>query len=1118
MAVRNESPGAATSRAWLVALALVALFAIALFLRAYWNLDAATEGGQFILSGGSDPYYHKHAVDAIQARGYQTLVKDDLLNYPYGSVNPNPPLFEWTIAVAGQLLAPFFDGNLETSTWYATLWTAPVFGALTVFPVYFIGRALFDDRRVGLVAALLWTISTSAIDAAGVGAADHDATIMFFASLAFLFYIQTVRQFRGDGNWVTTWRDGGAIGTGLRNLFRARAAGFGYAALTGVSIAAVALTWKGFPYVIGILFAYAGLQMVIDHWKNRDSTGLFLGTLVALLVGTVLAYPYYALTDTTNFVRPVWFIIGAFIVGGLVLVPTRDLPTILVMPAAAIVALLGAVVAFFVIPEVAQSLLYATVYFKRTALYETIAEAHPASFSDLAFGIGPVVFLLAIFAWFAVAWRVIRTRTARPLLFAVVWGAIAFYMATAAIRFLFNAIPVFAIFAAFGIVWVIDWLDFGAIRRSAQANGWGGARKGIRPMHVVGALLVALLLVAPGTMLAADAALPFQKERNIADSTQSEFVKNFMQKRMGAYGQGFIEDYWHDGLTWLDEYDSHIEDPTQRPAFLSWWDYGHWAIAIGDHPAVADNFQNGYEFAANFILSQNETHAIQLMAARLAPLEPRQSVEQMLGDAGAANPAAAYDDLVNWRHVQDLDTAESAALLAAMEQKTGKKIRYFATDVRMMPLDDPSTPDLDYGSSIYYAPVTLKGDNPDEYVPVKISVSGFPPMTRDEFEQHVRENPTHNIVPSSEALEFTDKFYNSMFYRAYVGTPPAEPAPTQGDSVIQALNNQRPGAGLTHFRLIYATPALKILEYTPGVTITGQVTEEGTPIPGATVTAFDDAGRILLENLFTNAQGQLGPEFFDVPHGSATTDADGRYSIVAPFSMPGGNVTLVATKDGIELAREAIEVPRDAVGTPRTLDLTLQRGSIEGMVFEDKDGDGAYNASSDALAPNVGLTIAGQSVTTDAEGKYRVDGVSAGVQNVTIESETLEVALRSKNVRVNPGETTTHDVALDPKPATVSGFAYADVDGDGTFNDGDVALTSRLVDFQPDGNVTGNTASPVRETTDAGGNYTATLPAGTYVVTATFQGADGSTYEARETLVVLPGEDTTLDLRLAKAE
>lgn len=1113
MAVRNESQA---SRAWLIALALVALFAAALFLRTYWNLDAATEGGDFILAGGSDPYYHKRAVDAIQERGYRTLVDDPLLNYPYGAVNPNPPLFQWSVASAGLFLQGMFDGDLATSTWYAMLWTAPVYGALTIFPIYFLGAALFESRRVGLVAALLWTVSTSAIDATGVGAADHDATIMFFATLAFLFYVQTVRHFRGDGNWVTNWRDGGSVGRGLSALFRERRLGFGYALLTAVSISAVALTWKGFPYVIGIIFLYAGFQLIVDHWRNRDSTGLFLATFIALLAGTLLAYPYYSLTGTTNFVRPVWFIIAAFFVGGLVLVPTRDLPTVLVMPAALVVAILGAVVAFFVTPDVATSLLYATVYFKQSALYETIAEAQPASFSDLAFGIGPVVFLVAIFGWFVVAWAALRERPTRPFLFALVWGAVAFYMASSAVRFLFNAIPVFAIFAAFGIVWVLDRLDFGSIRRSWQGSpGWSGLRKGVRPLHIVAVVLIVLLLVLPNALLAADAALPRASEEKLRGDAESGFMKTLVDKRLGAYGQGFIDDYWRDGLTFLDRYDADITDPAARPAFLSWWDYGHWAIAIGNHPAVADNFQNGYEYAANFILSQNETHAIQLLSARLVPLMDRAAAEKLLADEGIADPTAAYDKLVAWQFVDEMDLSESAAFLDGVEKATGKKIRYFATDIRMMPYDDPSTGSVEQ-SSIFYAPVRLKGDQGDDYVPYLISIGTDRFVTQSQFENEVRSNPTRQISATAERLDFTEKFYNSMFYRAYVGTPVEGPFPTQGDKVTQALNTQQPGFGLTHFRVIYATPELKIIEYTPGARVSGVVTEEGTPLEGVSVTAFDDAGLILLPNLFPQAIGRFNATDFDVPHATVETGADGTYSIVAPFSA-GGNVTLVARRGGVELARETLVIPRAEAAERKeyALDLLVEKGSVSGLVFDDKDADGGYNASNDVALANTTITIGGVSATTDSEGRYAIASVSAGQQDVTVDSTTYDVSPRSAEVQIKPGEASTHDVALDLKPGTVNGLVYADVNENDVFDQGEGAGFTN-VQFTPDATVSPNTAVASSVLTDSSGNYTAEVKTGAYVVTVAYTAPDGTEFEGEATVVVVSGETATADLRLTK--
>src|SRR5438067_13323048 len=105
MAMRNNS-STGDRRAWIVALSLLVLFGAALFLRTYWNVDAAIQTdsngtNHFVLSSGSDPYYEKRAVDAIQAQGFHTLIQDPLLNYPYGAVNPNPPLYQWSVATVG---------------------------------------------------------------------------------------------------------------------------------------------------------------------------------------------------------------------------------------------------------------------------------------------------------------------------------------------------------------------------------------------------------------------------------------------------------------------------------------------------------------------------------------------------------------------------------------------------------------------------------------------------------------------------------------------------------------------------------------------------------------------------------------------------------------------------------------------------------------------------------------------------------------------------------------------------------------------------------------------------------------------------------------------------------
>lgn len=1098
MAIRHAEPNASNPRrAWIVATSLVVLFVVALFLRAYWNLDAANPSeGEFLLSGGSDPYYHKHAVDAIltdTGEGkFRTLIDDPLLNYPYGSINPNPPLFQWTAAVLGSMLAPFFSGETSptgevlsaeaVSTWWVFLWLPAILGALSLIPIYFIGKTLFD-WRVGLVAALFWTVSTSAIDATGLGLSDHDAMLMFFALFAFLFYTKMITEFRGAGNYVANWRDSATVTGGIGRIFRERRLGMAYALLTGVSIGAVALVWKGFPYVIGIMFAYAVVQLVVDHWRNRDSTAIFLGTAIAMIVGTLMAYPYYAVAGLSNFISPVFFIIGALIAIAIVLIPTRDLPSILVFPAAVLVALVAGLAALFVFPNVAQKLLFATVYFKQSTLYTTIAEAHPADFATISFGIGPLPFFAALLGWIVVL-AGLRKNPARAHLFAVIWGAIAFYMATSAVRFLFNAIPVFAVFGAFMTVWLVDWLDFSTIKKHlAGTGGWAGFRKGLRPLHVVGVLVLALFLVIPNAMLAADAALPRQEEFDIAENS-GDFVQDFVLKRFGAYGQSYLDPDWQSALAWLDDHDASIQDPADRPAFLSWWDYGHWAISVGNHPAVADNFQNGYEYAANFLLAQNETEAVQLLAARMLPLLDEAQGRQIVADAGADDANAAYDALLKWEYVDSLTLDESVAMLLATEAATGKKIRYFATDIRMMPLDDPNTPSVATSSassfqeqsSIFYAPVILAQEEPDAYVPFKVNV-GNEWITQDEFNARASD-PIRLVQATAERLEYEDAFLNSMYYRGFVGTPVnADPTgPVLGLSVYESLACALPGYGLQHFRLVYANSGVKMLEFTPGATVTGTVTEDGQPLSDVTVTAYDAGGIVQRPGACPTTTTRTG----GVPHGSTTTDATGAFSLTAPFALDGEEITLVVERAGVELGRANVTgITREAADQQQsfTADITVEKGAVEAFLFHDVNGDRIFQATNDTILSGLNVTVADVRGITGTDGFVNLTDVSAGRQTVTVDSERYEI-VAGQTVDVRPGANATHvDIAVREKSGTLNGTLAEDaMDGAG--------LESVQIVFEPT-DLAGNTAQVASATTGANGTFEVDLRPGEYRLNVT---------------------------------
>ena len=57
---------------------------------------------------------------------------------------------------------------------------------------------------------------------------------------------------------------------------------------------------------------------------------------------------------------------------------------------------------------------------------------------------------------------------------------------------------------------------------------------------------------------------------------------------------------------------------SNKPAFVSWWDYGFQALETGDHPSVADNFQSGIPAAGNMLLSRSQEDLTAMFIWRLS--------------------------------------------------------------------------------------------------------------------------------------------------------------------------------------------------------------------------------------------------------------------------------------------------------------------------------------------------------------------------------------------------------------------------------------------------------------------------------------------------------------------
>ncbi|SVB09719.1 uncharacterized protein METZ01_LOCUS162573, partial [marine metagenome] len=516
---------------------------------------------------------------------------------------------------------------------------------------------------------------------------------------------------------------------------------------------------------------------------------------------------------------------------------------------------------------------------------------------------------------------------------------------------------------------------------------------------------------------------------------------------MGNTGPSFPQDYWIEGLGWLAEQDTNLE-PEERPGFISWWDYGFWAIDIGEHPTVADNFQFGYQIAGNFIASQSEHEAMALLLYRL--LEPevdrdtgrfndeiRILVLEYLSEDNVTefetiilNPedyiptkADGSDQDVHKKNaairagkpiLMTMEKSRIADLMWEIEQATGNSIRYFAADTRLMPYSADNT-------GILYAPVTLADYDISNFFEVQAILSNGETVPFEEAIEIITDDS--NIQVTDQRLVYKEKFLNSTFFRAFIGWS----APDIGRDIedgIPGINGQIGqdqnlpplfGWNMTHFKMVHSNAGLRILKYYDCATIYGTVaTPNGDPVAYANVTVLD-------EN--------------KVPHATVTTDKNGKYSIL----VPAGNLTLAVSMGAPEDDREKIfktsnnilitkdniiiseEQAMRRTASEINLNLDVEPASISGRLYWDMNKDEEFGTD-DVAIPLISVTAANihsgvnNSITTDSNGNYKFEGLAPGEYEITaeIEGHHLDLDAYIGTAGIRAGQDITIKGALEP--------------------------------------------------------------------------------------------------------
>jgi len=1106
----GKDPNSWLRRNWHTAVILVLVVMLAFFVRSYFVWGPSVDNG-FLVSGGSDSYYHERVIDYVTETG-QHLYMDPLLNYPWEMRNPRPPLFDWSVAVTGMVWSSISGDAVSDGTSLALIGATAFWGALTCIPVYLIGRQAFS-RKVGLVAAFLFALTPGHIERSVASQADHDAMILFLVVFGFYFLLMSLKTIAGD-KWVKNWKEPKSILAGLKGYVGINQVSLIYAALAGVCVSAVAFIWTGYMYVLVIVLVYFLFQIIVNRFRNADSMGVWISVGIMLGLAFVLAGPLYWTMNYwyTWFDVPLLLFLGLMVIG-LIFVSTRDLPWTLVMPAFILLLIGALVIISYVSPNLFDAIITGQGYLLKSKLYSTISEAQAPNFSTLAMSFGVVTFWLALVGIGYAAVKIPKNLSAY-FVFLVVWTATAVFMSASAGRFLFNAAPAFAVMAGWILVLVID-----AVRFQDYPKGLEGVRpwrtpfvwlkKVFKVKYVMAVLFVFMLVLLPNAWAAVDAGIPseYKKQYDLQVYNAMPVVLrpsdydsiNGSVWYFGAFGFSLPlpKQYWPAAWSWFETQDTNLP-VTERPAFLSWWDYGFEAIQAGDHPTVADNFQNGYQFAGNYITCTDEAQAVAMLVIRCIEYEdlsdgspvaislaqhgadvaavrdiltnPANYVPVVLGSPEIYGNFSADLSPMNAKYVAarvqiaEIGEQECASLYHEIRSITESDVGYFAIDSRLFPFTAT-------GYNIFYAPAKLSDHVIDEASNSPVEFYQIYAVVINQYGQQetvlVDEVDPDTMTVIDYTIVYTSRFYETMLYRAFMGYGPYDIGYTEqglpGISGSLASLPPMQGWNQTHFRMVYRTAyfnpfpedqvanhtdawiaisydealvlrekiangeiigvvdtsayglaqAVVFVQYYDGAIIQGQVTtESGLPYPDIWVTVLDEYG---------------------IPHDYVKTDANGEYSVIAPF----GDVEVIYSIGSLdkrllmasELDRQSFYVTYDQAmrQTDYILDgdISITSANLKGKVFWDADGDSKFTSGTDA--PITGATVLLQNETTgfEAEATTTADGyvisdvpaMNAQVYAI-VEGHPTIVAV----VKVLPLVDTTVDIPI--APASIGGTVY----------------------------------------------------------------------------------------------
>jgi dolichyl-diphosphooligosaccharide--protein glycosyltransferase len=565
------------------AILLALIFTISLCLRISlpWS---EVFGSNTVKLTDNDAYFYVRLMDNLCAH-FPTLGNfDPYYIYPSGKDLAGQPLFfVYFMGFFAWLLGG--GAPSQQSVDLVGAYFPAVLGALMVFPVFLLARALFN-KWAGLAAALLITLMPGEfLVRTLLGNADSHVMEIFFTTLFMLFLLLGANKGRELKFLPLADLDHGGAAVLLV-----------YLALAGLCLGIYIASWTGAVLFVLISLIWLALQFVSDHLRNVDT--LYLGVSGVMVYTVALLI---SLSAGAGMLTIVALSISIFISAALTVLSgtmtNNKLKAINFLYAAAGLAVVSIVALLIAMPGIMNYL--------QTTLAELtgkgIAETQPLLMQDgkftlaLVWGNYTAASLLALAALVIVCYRGIKDGLPGILMLAV-WSIIILAATLAMRRFAYYLAVDIAVLSGLSCWLILKSCGFSEISDTVQPAA--AARKEVKKsarkekrkpavstanagLMALGAIVVLMLTVYPNT-----GPLPGGDRPFFDVSTRALFAPS---------------DAWCDSLKWLREkspepfgdagyyYRAYSGEHRQAAySVLTWWDYGYWVTRIGHRVPVCN--------------------------------------------------------------------------------------------------------------------------------------------------------------------------------------------------------------------------------------------------------------------------------------------------------------------------------------------------------------------------------------------------------------------------------------------------------------------------------------------------------------------------------------------------